>query len=103
MSYFRITTHLSEILEESNLQPVIIFKYSSDCGSSASLYKKLEEENISYPIYIVVVQEKPALTKKISEIFEIRHETPQIVIIHKGKVTYTAHHNDINIGNFTFQ
>ena len=101
-----LTTHLSEILDGSQKQPVIIFKYSSDCGTSAELKLKLEkavtEKKLDSPIYIVVVQDHPVLSKKIAEMFDITHESPQIIILNKGKVTYTAHHRDIKIENFVF-
>lgn len=107
MSDFRTTTHLSEILEESNKQPVVLFKYSSECGSSTFLYEKLEkkilDKTIIAPIYLVTVQKMPALSEKISEMFDIKHESPQIIILNKGKVTYTAHHDNINLDHFVFK
>lgn len=104
---FRETTHLSEILEESDLEPVIILKHSSTCPSSARIYDKLkrwaEEEKISMPIFIITVQKYPALSEKIARLFDIRHESPQILILNKQKVTYTAHHDNIATENFVFQ
>ena len=106
MNEFRKTTHLSEILEESSLRPIIIFKYSSECGTSSSLAKKLEDsirdETINHLIYLVIVQTHKALCGKIETMFEIKHESPQIIILNKGKVTYTAHHKNIKIENFKY-
>lgn len=106
MSYFRETTHLSEILDESNKNAVIIFIYSSECNTSSILSDNLEkwivENNIQTPRYKVTVQKQPALSQKIEQWFNIKHESPQIIIVNKGKVTYTAHHHDININNFIF-
>lgn len=107
MNDFRETTYLSEILEKSNLEPVIIFKHSSTCASSARIYDKLEkwaeEEKISMPIFIIIVQKYPALSEKIARLFDIRHESPQILILNKQKVIYTAHHDNIAIKDFIFQ
>jgi bacillithiol system protein YtxJ len=90
-------------MDASQREPVIIFKYSSECGTSSELKIKLEKEgNLKFPIYVVVVQDHPVLSKKIAEMFDITHESPQIIILNKGKVTYTAHHRDIDIQNFKF-
>ncbi len=100
MTPFRITTHLSEILEESEKHPVIIFKYSNECGSSTRLREKIEkmikEKSFTSPIYLVTVQTHRVLSNKIAEWFDIKHESPQIFVVNNGKVTYTAHHNSID-------
>ena len=105
-SVFQTSHSLSEIVEESWLKPVIIFKYSSDCNSSAllrtRLKKALEENIISVPIYLITVQKQKALSENISKHFDIRHESPQIIILNKGHVTYTAHHGNIKIEDFVF-
>lgn len=107
MSYFKITTHLSEILEESEKNPLIIFIYSSQCGTSHKLSNELEEKikdrSISFPIYKVTVQTEPELSRKIEEWFQIKHESPQIIILNQGKVAYTEHHNKIEIENFKYK
>ena len=124
MGNFRKARSLSEIMEESQKIPIVIFKYSSECNSSTSLAKELaklsffysvaqsndvrfREKNItlkklSFLIYKVVVQDQPALTKNIAEFFEVKHQSPQILIINKCKLTHTAHHNFIKIENFIF-
>ncbi len=103
---FKTTTHLSEILEESDRQPVIVFKYSSECNTSTVLKKDLEEKitnkELIYPAYLVTVQIQKVLSKSLEEMFQIRHESPQIIIINKTKVTYTAHHREIDTEKFVF-
>ncbi len=101
---FLTTTHLSEILDASQREPIIIFKYSSECGTSSELKEKFDEaiskNKLNYSVYMVVVQDHPVLSNKIAEMFDITHESPQIIILNKGKVTYTAHHRNIDIKNF---
>src|SRR3989338_2033636 len=100
MALFRTTTHLSEILEESEKQPVVIFKYSNKCGSSARLKEKLEkkiaDKILSSPVYLVTVQTERVLSNKIAEWFGIKHESPKIFGIGKGKIMYPPHHHAIN-------
>lgn len=101
MKNFKETTHLSEILEESNKSPVIIFKFSSECGSSDRLQKELDESvekgDLKLPIYLVTVQKQKMLSKKIEEYFDIKHESPQILIIDDKKVTYHRNHFKIKV------
>ncbi len=102
---FLTPTSLFQMLEESNTQPVIIFKFSSECNTSSDLsgeLKKVMGTVLTFPVYKVVVQDQPALSKKIAEYFDITHESPQIIIVCKGNVTYTAHHRDISIKNFKY-
>ncbi len=106
MSIFRETAHISEILEASKTGPVIIFKFSSECASSsrlkADLQKKVDEKKLIQPIYLIVVQLQKTLSKKIEEYFDIKHESPQIIILRNGKVVYTANHLRIKTENFVF-
>ena len=106
MSYFHKSTSLSEIVEKSHREPVIIFKYSNDCGSSTTLSTELEqalsEKVITYPIYRVTVQTQPVLSKNIAEHWGVTHQSPQIIILSKGTVTYTAHHHNIKINKFAY-
>jgi bacillithiol system protein YtxJ len=106
MSPFLITTHLSEITERSWIEPVVIFKYSSECSSSKDvsedLEKRIAEKKLASPVYLVTVQTLPVMSDKIREMFNIKHESPQIIILNKGKVTYEAHHLAINPDKFVF-
>jgi len=103
MNYFYETPYLSEITEKSHSETVMIFKHSSTCTGSVKLYKKLEElmekGDWKTPVYLVTVQVYPTLSKNISEIFDIKHESPQIIVLKSGKVLYEAHHNQIDIEN----
>jgi bacillithiol system protein YtxJ len=104
MRIFKKTTHLSEIIETSENKPVTIFIHSDDCNSSIRLADQIEKEikkrNLEPTIYMVTVQTEPVLSKKVEEWFDIKHESPQIITISKGKVIYTEHHNNIKIENF---
>lgn len=104
MRIFKKTTHLSEILESSQSNRVIIFKYSDDCGTSSKLADEIEniikQKEISPIIYMVTVQTEPVLSRKIEEWFNIKHETPQIIQIERGEVIYTDHHKNIDLNKF---
>jgi bacillithiol system protein YtxJ len=103
---FNTTTHLSEITEASDKNQVVIFKHSKNCWSSNKLKtefeRKMEEKSFTMLVYIVTVQETPELSRKIAEMFDTQHETPQILVLEKGKVVYEAHHDKIDIEKFIF-
>ena len=99
MIVFEKTTHLSEIMEKSEQSPVIIFIHSSKCYQSDVLKEDLEKAKesgtIKSLIIIVVVQDSPVLSKKIEEVFKIKHESPQIIVMANNLVTYHASHEKI--------
>ncbi len=95
---FHSPHHLSEIMENSGSFPIVIFKYSSNCGSSQRLEQTLKDKlNSKILIHKITVQSQPILSKKIEEMFGIKHETPQIIVLRKNTVIYTANHEEISI------
>jgi bacillithiol system protein YtxJ len=107
MNNFLETTHLSEIIELSNTTPVIIFKYSNSCGSSSRLkndfQNRIESKSLKVPVFLVTVQTMKSLSQKIEEYFNIKHESPQVIILNRGKVTYKENHIAIKPDNFIFE
>lgn len=106
MIVFEKTTHLSEILEKSEQNPVIIFKHSYRCYQSdvvkVDLEKAKNENKITAIIFLIVVQDSPVLSQKITEVFGIKHESPQIIIVHNKRATYFENHDKIMIEKFRY-
>lgn len=102
---FHHTTHLSTIIEQSEKNPVVIFKFSSNCNSSTRLKEQFEEnlkeKKISHPVFLVTVQNEINLSRKIAEWFGIKHESPQVFLIDKGRVIYTDHHSAIDLAKLS--
>ena len=75
----------------------VVFKHSSTCPISAAAHQEVEayltKHNIT--IYKLVVQEQPALKLDIAQHFLIKHESPQVIIIHDGKVKKVLNHRNI--------
>lgn len=99
MKDFLETSHLSEILEYSKIEPVLVFKYSNSCASSEKLKKDLEESNNKLSIYLLTVQTQKVLSKKIEEYTGIKHESPQIVIFKNCEAVFSASHEEINVND----
>ena len=86
-----------DLLERSKKQPVALLKHSVACPFSAMGQKEfvgLEGEN-DPPLYALVVQYARDLSSHIAETLDVKHETPQVLIIKDGEAVYHASHDDI--------
>jgi bacillithiol system protein YtxJ len=93
---------LPEIIEESKQSPVIIFKHSTICSISSTAKNRLERQWSDAGVdgiktyYLDLLAHRP-VSNKIAEIFEVRHESPQLLLIRNGKCTYNASHFNIKL------
>jgi len=98
---FLKTTHLSEILETSKKETVVIYIHSSSCGISddikSEIERAVEKQKITSPVYIVVVQDMPVLSAKIEEVLMVKHESPQVICVRNNISIYDASHRNINV------
>ena len=78
----------------------IIFKHSTRCPVSAAAKREIEkysERNTAkIPIYIVDVITKRIESDHIEKKTGIQHQSPQVFVINKGSVVYTASHWEID-------
>lgn len=83
-------------IQASHDQPVVICKHSATCGISAEALDDLEAwfgaEARTPAAYIVTVQTHRALSTALAARFGIRHETPQLLLLRGGQVTWHASH-----------
>ena len=84
----------------SDSTPILIFKHSTRCSVSLMAKRSLEAEwNFSsaqvIPYYLDLITYRP-LSNRISEQFNIMHESPQAILLKNGKAVYHASHSDIN-------
>lgn len=78
-----------------------IFKHSEICPISVAadnVVRKAESE-IKVPIYKLIVQNARDLSNKIAEKYEIKHESPQMILIKDGKAIWNQSHYNINEEN----
>lgn len=95
------TQQLDEIDQLSENQSVVIFKHSTRCGISRSVLRRLESEfdleveNTKY--YFLDLLAYRDLSKEIAIRYHAVHESPQMLVIQKGKVVYNVSHHDIQV------
>ena len=90
---------LATIKEESNTKPVVIFKHSTRCSISSMAKNRLDREvpveNINF-YYLDLIRYR-SVSNKIAEVFNVFHESPQILLISKGECVYDESHNGISM------
>jgi len=95
MSYQKINSvdDFNSVLKQSELETVAIFKHSSTCDLSA--IAKKEMLNVNLPVFELVVQTARPLSSHIEAHFGIRHESPQVILIHREKPIFHASHRAV--------
>lgn len=94
-------TELDNAIERSNHSAVFIFKHSTRCGISRHVLRGFEEEwkesdeQKIVPYYLDLLKHCD-VSDAIAMRFEIRHESPQLILIRNAKPVYSATHSDID-------
>jgi bacillithiol system protein YtxJ len=90
-------TDWTEALSHSEDQPVLLFKHSSACPVSGKADGEMKTlaADISVPVYKLVVQESRAVSDAIADTLNVRHETPQAIVLHGREPTFDASHFDV--------
>lgn len=94
---------LEKIKEESKEQKILIFKHSTQCGISAAARHQLEsswktEEMPGIKPYFLDLIRFRDISNQIAEDFGVTHQSPQVLVVEDGKVTYHISHYAIQYG-----
>ena len=84
------TKSFEELTERSKERPVVIFKHSLTCPISAAAYQQMEQ--FDGEVALVEVQKARALSTEIESRLGVAHESPQVIVLSKGQVAWTASH-----------
>jgi bacillithiol system protein YtxJ len=93
---------LDAIDRESATGKVMIFKHSTRCSTSSTAKARVErnwkEENekVLHPYYLDLLAHR-AISNAIAERYGVEHESPQVLIISKGKCIFSQSHLDISV------
>lgn len=90
-------SQLEHIKEASKIKPVLIFKHSTTCTISLMAKKKFEnswKENLD--AYYLDLLTYRSISNKIADIFQVQHESPQVLLIFEGVCIYDESHLDIS-------
>ena len=98
------TPQLEEINRKSEQQPILILKHSTRCPVSFAALERIEEgskalEGIGFQAYFLDLINYRSISNKITELYKVTHQSPQILIIKKGKAIYHNSHMGVSIQN----
>lgn len=90
---------LNEINKISFQRPQLIFKHSTRCSISSMAKSRLERSEIPSNIdfYCLDLIAFRSLSNKISETYQVHHESPQVLLIKNGKCIFDESHNAIGM------
>ena len=87
---------LDRVLAASSDRPLLLFKYSATCGTSAEaldeLLAHLNESQADATYAMVTVQTHRDVSNAVASKLGVRHETPQALLIRDGRVVWSASH-----------
>ncbi len=88
---------LETIKEKSFTTPQVIFKHSTRCSISSIALSRLEKNespsNIDFNFLDLIANRN--ISNKISEDFNIAHQSPQVLVIKKGNCVFDESHGSI--------
>ena len=90
---------IEEIKTNSLQKPQVIFKHSSRCSISSMARHRLDKNNPPKGIdfYFLDIINHRNVSNKIALDFDIRHQSPQVLIINNGTCIYNESHSGIHM------
>jgi bacillithiol system protein YtxJ len=90
---------LNDIITVSETKTVVIFKHSTRCGISSNVLRKFEKatdsETETIAFYYLDLLNYRAISTEIAQLFNVHHQSPQVLVIQKGKVIAHESHYEI--------
>ncbi|MFP5039954.1 bacillithiol system redox-active protein YtxJ [Parasediminibacterium sp. JCM 36343] len=90
---------LDDIKTASFQQPQVIFKHSTSCSISSVAKNRLDKATIPTRIdfyYLDLIKYRP-VSSAIAEVFQVHHESPQVLVIKNGECIYDESHYGISL------
>lgn len=100
--YLTELSQLDQLAEESNYNPILIFKHSKSCSISSATLNRLERNwrlDPNTKVYFLDLLAYRNISNAIANKFDVVHESPQVLIVENGKSVYDRSHFDINFGD----
>lgn len=89
---------LQDIIEDSSTRAQVIFKHSTTCPISSMAKRRLESQwDLDIPAYYLDLLSYRAISNEIASQLDVRHESPQIILIKDSRAIYDASHLDIGV------
>src|SRR5213075_370451 len=90
---------IQNVIIRSQEKPQVIFKYSNRCFLSETIFGRLQKnccpEQIDFYFLDLVAYRN--ISDKVSEVFHVHHQSPQILLIKDGECIFEESHSDISL------
>jgi len=87
---------LDNALAASAFRPILIFKHSATCGTSAMAHEEVDDllagSTPPVDLFMVRIQGARDVSRAITDRLGIRHESPQVLLVSAGRVLWHASH-----------
>jgi len=92
---------VNDIIKRSESRPQVIFKHSTRCSISTVAKGRLERSQVppGADFYYLDIFNYRNISNRISQQFNIHHESPQVLVIKDGASIYDESHMGINMGD----
>lgn len=98
-------SQLDAIKEESKQAPIVIFKHSTRCSISSMAKMRLEREAVPAGVkfyYLDLIKHRD-VSNRIASVFNVTHESPQVLLIKDANCVYNESHNGISMHDIAEQ
>jgi len=99
-----LTLNRSEQIEHivalSHERPQIIFKHSTSCPISSMSKARLDSSGellSNADLYYLDLLSYRSISNDVAEKLGVHHESPQVIVLTKGEVSYDESHLDISV------
>ena len=103
MNWINLTTmsELYKIKKDSYQSPQFIFKHSTRCSISKMVLSRFDSANdsASLSVYLLDLLNYRYLSNQIADSFNIKHESPQLLLIKDGECYKHSSHTSIHQHN----
>jgi bacillithiol system protein YtxJ len=85
-----------KVIAQSQTTPLFLFKHSTSCPISAQAFHEFQSFVATKPEGLIfamvrVIEERP-VSQEIATRLAVKHESPQLILIHQGKVLWYDSH-----------
>ena len=90
---------IQDLLAESQVNPVLIFKHSTRCSISSMALSRFERDwdsNKVVSLYYLDLLNFRDLSNAIAHELNVAHQSPQAIVINQNQVIYQESHNGID-------
>ena len=98
-------TELQQCIQLSNENPQVIFKHSTRCIISKMALQQFEEQLDSIPanvnlLFLDLLNHRD-VSNAIAAQLNVRHESPQVIVVKNGKAIFHESHHSISATELT--